>query len=110
MENTKEQKNNQSTQNVSASLVEKVLIEPLITEAAAIFAEENKYVFKVGTNADKQQIKRSIETLYSVKVIGVNTLQIPRKKRRTRNSIGWKTGFKKAVVTLKKGDKISLYE
>lgn len=98
MAKTKEQKNN------------RVLIEPLITEATAAAAETNKYVFKVGSDASKHQIKQSIETLYSVKVIGVNTLNVPRKKRRTRTSIGWKPGFKKAVVTLKEGDKITLYE
>lgn len=110
MEKTKGQKNNQEAQKASADLMEKVLIEPLITEATAISAEENKYVFKAGPSATKQQIKRSIETLYNVKVIGVNTLNVPRKKRRTRKSTGWKTGFKKAIITLKKGDKISLYE
>lgn len=110
MEKTKGQKNNPESQKASSNLMEKVLIEPLVTEATAILAEENKYVFKVGSSAAKQQIKQSIETLYSVKVIGVNTLNVPRKKRRTRNSIGWKTGFKKAIVTVKEGDKISLYE
>lgn len=110
MEKKQKQKNNRSAGEVYTNLSEKVLVEPMITEATAAAVEANKYVFKVGPDASKKQIKQSIEALYSVKVIGVNTLNLPKKKRRTRTSIGWKAGFKKAVVTLKEGEKISIYE
>lgn len=113
MAKQQEQKNNHNSKEakeVLTSLAERVLIEPLVTEATASAVEANKYVFKVGSEANKQQIKLAVEMLYKVKVIGVNTLNLPRKQRRTRNSIGWKPGFKKAVVTLKDSDKITLYE
>lgn len=87
-----------------------VLAEPLITEAATLAMEMNKYTFKVSKNSGKQEIKKAIENLYKVKVISVNTVNIPRKKRNYGRTPGWKTGFKKAIVTIKEGDKIELFK
>lgn len=89
---------------------EKVLMEPWITEASTAAVELNKYVFKVSPRSSKAQIRKAVEKLYAVKVISVNTVKIPRKKRNYGRTPGWKSGFKKAVVTLKAGDKIQLFE
>jgi len=88
----------------------KILIEPWITEESTRQAELNKYVFRVSERADKKQIERSIEGVYSVKVVSVNTISIPKKPRYRGNKLGWKSGYKKAIVTVKEGDKIDIFE
>jgi len=88
----------------------KVLVEPWVTEASTRALELNKYVFKVGQDAGKKQVKQSIEDLYKVKVISVNTVNIPRKKQSYGRTPGWKSGYKKAIVTLKAGDSIELFK
>lgn len=68
-----------------------------------------KYVFKVAISANKQEIKDAIEHIYAnkkVRVTRVNTITIPRKKRRVRGRQGMKSAFKKAIVTLMPGDQI----
>jgi large subunit ribosomal protein L23 len=95
---------------IGSALAEKVLIEPWITEASTAAMELNKYVFKVSPDAEKGQIKKAIEKLYNVKVIAVNTVKIPKKIRNYGRTPGWKSGIKKAVVTLKAGDKIELFQ
>jgi large subunit ribosomal protein L23 len=86
-----------------------ILIEPWITEASTAMGELNKYVFKVSQKSSKRQIKDSIEKVYGVKVVAVNTVSIPRKARKQGRSIGWKAGFRKAIATLKAGDNIDLF-
>lgn len=88
----------------------KVLIAPWITEAATAAMELNKYIFKVDPIATKTQIKKAIEDLYKVKVVSVNTIKIAKKARNYGRTPGWKAGFKKAVVTLKEGNKIELFQ
>ena len=70
----------------------------------------NKYVFKVSPRANKNEVKKAIEEVYGVKVEKINNINIPRKKRVRGRTEGWKPGYKKAVVTLKEGDKIDLFE
>lgn len=86
-----------------------ILIEPWITEATTVAQELNKYVFKVAPDATKRQIKKAVSDLYKVTVMSVNTVKIPKKFRSYGRTPGWKSGFKKAVVTLKKGDSIQLF-
>jgi large subunit ribosomal protein L23 len=88
----------------------KILVEPWITEEATKIAELNKYIFIVSSGAGKKQIKKAIEDLYNVQVISVNTINIPRKKRMRGRTVGWKSGYKKAIVGLKEGDKIEFFE
>src|SRR3990172_13033489 len=88
----------------------KILVTPWITEAATAAMELNKYIFKVDPKSTKTQIKKAIEDLYKVKVVSVNTVKIARKARNYGRTPGWKAGFKKAVVTVKKGDKIEFFE
>lgn len=71
---------------------------------------ENKYVFEVDKNANKIEIKNTVEALYKVKVVKVNTLIMHGKKRRVRFEIGSKPDWKKAIVTLRIGDRIESLE
>jgi large subunit ribosomal protein L23 len=89
---------------------QQILIEPWVTEAATVAQEMNKYVFKVAADSKKQQIKMAIESAYAVKVVAVNTVNIPKKFRNYGRTPGWKAGFKKAIVTLKTGDRIELFK
>ena len=76
------------------------------TEKGSTIQPFNKYLFKVSTDANKIEIKRSIEDIYKVKVESVNTMVIRGKLRRVRYAVGKTSDWKKAVVTLKEGDKI----
>lgn len=89
---------------------QQILLEPWITEAATAAQELGKYVFRAAPESNKQQIKKAVEEAYNVKVIAVNTINIPKKFRNYGRTPGWKAGFKKAIVTLKKGDSISFFE
>ncbi|KKQ43575.1 MAG: 50S ribosomal protein L23 [Parcubacteria group bacterium GW2011_GWE2_37_8] len=86
----------------------RVLKQPLITEKSTHLAENNKYVFKVFDNANKTEIKRVVEKLYGVKVEAVNLLNMPGKKRRVGKTMGRQSGFKKAIISLPKGQKIDI--
>ncbi|MFA7192094.1 MAG: 50S ribosomal protein L23 [Candidatus Paceibacterota bacterium] len=77
-----------------------------ITEKAARAAQNNAYTFNVATNANKTEIKKAIKMLYGVTPIRVTTTQITEKIVFIRGKSGKKQGGKKAVVYLKKGDKI----
>ncbi len=86
-----------------------VLIEPCITEATTAMAAFNKYVFKVRKEATKLKIKMAVEKIYGVKVISVRTINTPSKVRFRGRTKGIKSGYKKAIVTLKKGDSIDFF-
>jgi large subunit ribosomal protein L23 len=87
-----------------------VIIAPWITERSHNLMAENKYVFKVVKNSSKDEVKKAIESLYKVTVTKINSVNIPSKKRVRGRTVGRKPGFKKAIVTLKEGDKIELFE
>ena len=86
-----------------------LVIKPIITEKATLQLEQNKYVFDVLPKATKPEIKAAIESLFDVKVTGVNTIRPPRKKRRVNRFIGHKPLYKRAIVTLEEGDSIQLF-
>jgi len=81
-----------------------------ITEKGTLQAERfNKYTVVADRRASAPQIKRAVEALFKVKVVKVNTSNMPGKERRKNTKArGWTSDWKKAIVTLKKGDKISL--
>ncbi|MGQ4645848.1 50S ribosomal protein L23 [Lyngbya aestuarii] len=96
------------TEYNSRDLVD-LLLRPIVTEKATMLLEQNKYVFEVVIKATKPQIKAAIESLFDVKVVGVNTLRPPQKKRRVGRFIGYKPQYKRAIVTLAEGDSIALF-
>lgn len=83
-----------------------IIKRPMITEKGTLLGQDNKYLLRVYKNSNKPEIKKAIKELYNVTVEDVNIINIPRKKRQRGKSHGYKSGFKKAVVTLKQGDKI----
>ena len=108
MEKKKDEKK-KNTVKGSENIAFRVLTEPWITEEATRLMELNKYVFKVSDRADKAEVKKAIKEVYEVEAVKVNIINIPRKFRIQGRTRGWKSGFKKAIVTLKEGDKIDLY-
>ena len=84
---------------------------PLITEKGMRYNEEhNTVVFQVEPRANKIQIKQAVETLFQVKVLHVNTLNMLGKKKRVRFREGKKPDWKKAYVTLRAGDTVTFFE
>ena len=81
---------------------------PIITEKATILSEQNKTVFKVHKLATKETIKKNVEKLFKVKVVKVNILNLKTKFKLRQGRISKKKGYKKAIVTLKKGQSIDL--
>jgi len=84
------------------------VISPNITEKSTALSEFNKVVFKVHKGANKKSIKRSIEKIFKVNVIKINTINLKGKTKIIRNRKAIKSGYKKAIVTLKKGQTIDL--
>ena len=85
-----------------------ILKSPHIAEKASKLYEINQYTFKVYPSANKSEIKKAVEGVYRVNVLKVRTSKVPRRKRRLGKTIGWKQGYKKAVVTIKKGQEIEI--
>ena len=85
-----------------------VIISPNITEKSTSLSEFNKVVFKVNKGASKNSIKRSIEKIFKVNVIKINTINLKGKTKIVKNKKAYKSGYKKAIVTLKKGQSIDL--
>jgi large subunit ribosomal protein L23 len=82
---------------------------PIITDKATRLLEKNQYSFIVDRYSDKITIKTTIEYLFNVKVIKVNTCRLPRKQKRVGKYLGWKPQYKKAIVSLAEGDIINLF-
>ena len=82
----------------------------ILTEKATLLSEKhNQYIFRVNPKANKIEIKRAVEQLFKKTVVGVNTANFAGKKKRERTaSFGRRPHWKKAVVTLKEGEKIDL--
>jgi large subunit ribosomal protein L23 len=83
---------------------------PILTEKTIRLIEQNQYSFAVDRKADKTVIKSSIEQLFDVKVISVNTSVLPLRKRRVGKFIGKKSRYKRAIVKLASEDSITLFE
>ena len=88
----------------------KILIKPLITEKATNLGQINKYAFMVSRQATRNDIKRAIEEVYHFSPIKINTLNYKGTQIRYRRQVGRTKKWKKAIVTLAKGDRIELYE
>ena len=87
-----------------------VLRKPLITEKSTILQAEGKYAFEVAGGANKQPVKQAVEKAFNVKVTAVNVMMVPGKMRRIGRRMAMTPSWKKAIVTLKPGDKIELFE
>ena len=84
------------------------IISPNITEKSTSLSEYNKIVFKVHKNASKNSIKKSIEKIFKVNVVKINTINLKGATKMIKNKKTFKSGYKKAIITLKKGQSIDL--
>ncbi len=93
--------------NASAlKFVSSVLVQPRVSEKAGSLSKLNKYVFLVERSANKISVKKAVERVYKVKVIQVNMVNVKGKRRYFGRIWGKMSDFRKAIVTLKKGDRI----
>lgn len=87
-----------------------IIVKPLITERSVADMEFNKYTFKVDLKANKIDIKHAVEEIFKVKVLDVKTMIVKGKVKRMGRFEGKRPDWKKAIVTLKEGDKIEIIE
>jgi len=86
-----------------------VLIKPLVSEKSMLLMEENKYSFQVAKAANKIEIAKAVEELFKVTVVDVTTRNYKGKLKRMNRYQGYRPDTKRAIVTLKEGDKIELF-
>ena len=82
--------------------------KPLVTDKATRVSSEGKYFFVVKSNATKPEIKKAVKARYKVDPVAVNVVNLPGKNKKFRNVTGRHPGYKKAIVTLKEGQKIDI--
>ncbi len=90
--------------------VREILLAPVVSEKSYSLIEDNKYSFRVHDRAHKTQIRQAVEELFDVKVEGVNIVHVRSKPKRRGVSKGIKPGWKKAIVQLRAGDRIEIFE
>ncbi len=87
-----------------------VLVKPNITEKSTLLQESGRYTFQVALKANKAQVTEAVEKNFNVTVLGVNITKVHGKRKRYGPRIKKKPDIKKAVITLKPGDRINLIE
>ena len=87
-----------------------VLRRPLVTEKSTRLSERSKYVFEVDKKASKFQVKAAVEKAFNVGVLSVNMIKVPAETKKAGRRSVTTNSWKKAVVTLKEGDKIQFFE
>ncbi|MBA2688744.1 MAG: 50S ribosomal protein L23 [Gemmatimonadaceae bacterium] len=91
--------------------IHRTIVQPIVTEqSSAAYQERGEYTFQVLPGSSKSQIRGAIEQLFGVKVIGVWTSNHRGKNRRVGQSVGRRPHWKKAIVKLKDGDTIDIFE
>jgi large subunit ribosomal protein L23 len=93
---------------ISAERMYDVVVAPVITEKATMGSEHNQVTFKVRMDATKPEIKAAVEGLFKVTVTAVNTSVVKGKTKRFKGTIGRRSDYKKAVVTLAEGSSIDV--
>jgi large subunit ribosomal protein L23 len=87
-----------------------ILIAPVVSEKSYSLIEDNKYSFRVHSKAHKTQIRQAVEQLFDVKVEGVNIVKVQPKPKRRGMHKGTRPGWKKAVVQIREGETIEIFE
>ncbi|TAL39234.1 MAG: 50S ribosomal protein L23 [Spirochaetes bacterium] len=86
------------------------IVKPVLSEKSTEFASQGKYVFRVAMKANKPLIRKAIKELFNVTAKKINIVNVRGKKKRVRAQYGFTSSWKKAVVTVKAGEKIELFE
>ncbi len=94
--------------NLSKEKAFNVILKPVVTEKSTILSENNQIVFFVNINSNKIDIKKSIELIYGVKVNSVNIIRVKGKTKVFKGKVGKRSDFKKAIISLSKGQSIDL--
>ncbi len=89
---------------------EEIILEPVLTEKSNQMRESGKYVFKVHPRANKHQVMTAVAKLFSVHPESCNIMNMGGKPKRSRSRPGYTSSWKKAVVTVAKGEKIEVFE
>jgi large subunit ribosomal protein L23 len=89
---------------------DQIILEPVLTEKTNQMRETGKYVFVVDKRANKYQVMQAIRELFSVHPTSCNIMLVKGKPKRSRTQAGYTATWKKAIVTLQKGEKITIFE
>lgn len=87
-----------------------VIIKPVVTEKTVDMMEAGKYTFKVARDANKFEIKKAVQDIFKVEVVNISTMNVRGKLKRQGRSQGMTPAWKKAIVTLKEGQSIEVFE
>jgi large subunit ribosomal protein L23 len=87
-----------------------VLLAPVVSEKSYSLITDRKYTFKVHRNAHKTQVRQAVEELFGVRVESVNILKVQAKPKRRGLTKGMRPGWKKAIVQLREGETIEIFE
>ena len=87
-----------------------VILTPIVSEKSYTASTRGSYTFKVHPDAHKTQIRQAVEQLFDVSVVNVNIIKVQPKPKRRGVTKGTRSGWKKAIVQLKQGDKIEIFE
>jgi len=87
-----------------------IIIRPVISEKTTALMEQNKYIFRVSMAANKCMVNKAIADLFSVTPVKTNVMVVRGKNRRLRYQVGKRAAWKKAIITLKPGDKIKIFD
>jgi large subunit ribosomal protein L23 len=87
-----------------------VLLAPVVSEKSYSLIEEGKYVFRIHPDAHRTQVRQAVEELFNVHVEGVNVLKVQSKPKRRGLTKGIRPGWKKAIVQLREGETIEIFE
>lgn len=90
--------------------IDNIILKPIVTEKSAVFENTGKYIFKVYPGTNKIEVKKAVEKIFGTKVLSVNILNTRLKIKKRGKTSGTVSGYKKAIVTLKKGEKIKIRE
>ena len=90
---------------------DQIILRPVMTEKSTMIRNKyNKYTFIVHKNANKISVQDAIKNLFDVTPIKVNIINVRGKKRRVRYKLGYTSSYKKAIITLKQGERIGIFE
>jgi large subunit ribosomal protein L23 len=90
--------------------VSKIIIEPIVTEKSNHMRDAGKYAFKVDSRANKLEIMQAVRGLFNVHPVSCRVMRVKRKPKRVRYQLGYTSEWKKAIVTLRSGEVIQIFE
>ena len=89
---------------------ESIIIAPVLSEKSNLLREKGKYVFRVDARANKHQVSEAVRKLFDVHPVACNIINVGGKPKRTRSRPGFTSSWKKAIVTLARGEKIAIFD